>query len=71
VVEWSDIVRHVLPEKRLTVTLTLTGETSRKLELTYPSELAYLLQAVIPDPIGNPVVKNSTNDKLDSGSSPE
>ena len=42
-VEWSDIVRHVLPEKRLTVRLSLTGESSRKLELTFPGELAYVI----------------------------
>lgn len=46
-VEWSDIVRHVLPEKRLTVRLKLTGETSRELEFSYSDELAYLLEAVI------------------------
>jgi tRNA threonylcarbamoyladenosine biosynthesis protein TsaE len=42
-VEWSDIVRHVLPNKRLTVKLMLTGENSRKLELTYPATMAYLI----------------------------
>jgi tRNA threonylcarbamoyladenosine biosynthesis protein TsaE len=42
-VEWSDIVQHVLPERRLTVRLSLTGENSRRLELAYPSELAYLI----------------------------
>ncbi len=43
VVEWSDIVRHVLPEKRVTIAFTLTGETMRQLDFTYPSELAYLI----------------------------
>lgn len=42
-VEWSDIVQHVLPEKRLRITFTLTGETSRQLEFSYPPELAYLI----------------------------
>lgn len=42
-VEWSDIVQHVLPEKRLTIKFTLTGETSRQLDFTYPPELAYLI----------------------------
>lgn len=42
-VEWSDIVKHVLPEKRLTIKLMLTGETSRRLQFTYPDELAYLI----------------------------
>jgi tRNA threonylcarbamoyladenosine biosynthesis protein TsaE len=42
-VEWSDIVRHVLPEKRVTVTFTLTGETDRRIDFTFPAELAYLI----------------------------
>lgn len=42
-VEWSDIVKHVLPEKRLTIHLVLTGETSRHLDFSYPHELAYLI----------------------------
>ncbi|HEY1835303.1 MAG TPA: tRNA (adenosine(37)-N6)-threonylcarbamoyltransferase complex ATPase subunit type 1 TsaE [Candidatus Saccharimonadales bacterium] len=43
-VEWSDIVQHVLPEKRLSVKFALNGETSRQLDFTYPPELAYLIQ---------------------------
>jgi tRNA threonylcarbamoyladenosine biosynthesis protein TsaE len=42
-VEWSDIVRHVLPEKRLTIKLVLVGETIRQLQFSYPKELAYLI----------------------------
>lgn len=42
-IEWSDIAKHVLPEKRVTVHLTLTGETNRQLQFTYPKELAYLI----------------------------
>lgn len=42
-VEWSDIVRHVLPDRRLTVRLQRTGEDTRELSLTYPAELAYLI----------------------------
>lgn len=42
-VEWSDIAKHVLPEKRVTVQLTLTGEQSRQLLFSYPPELAYLI----------------------------
>ncbi|HSW79589.1 MAG TPA: tRNA (adenosine(37)-N6)-threonylcarbamoyltransferase complex ATPase subunit type 1 TsaE [Candidatus Saccharimonadales bacterium] len=43
-VEWSDIVQHVLPEKRLTVNFTITGDTSRDLVFSYPDKLAYLIQ---------------------------
>lgn len=42
-VEWSDIVKHVLPETRITVKLTLTGESSRQLQFSYPAALAYLI----------------------------
>lgn len=42
-VEWSDIVKHVLPEQRVTVKLILTGDNSRQLQFTYPEALAYLI----------------------------
>lgn len=42
-VEWSDIVQHVLPAKRLAVRLKLTGETSREITVSYPSNLNYLI----------------------------
>jgi tRNA threonylcarbamoyladenosine biosynthesis protein TsaE len=42
-VEWSDIAKHVLPEKRITAHFTLTGETSRHIQFTYPPELSYLI----------------------------
>lgn len=42
-VEWSDIAKHVLPEKRITIKLMLTGEQSRRLQFSYPQELAYLI----------------------------
>ena len=42
-VEWSDIVQHVLPKKRLTLALTLTGDTERDLKFSYPPELDYLI----------------------------
>lgn len=42
-VEWSDIVQEVLPDHRITVTITLTGETSRQIAIQYPTTLAYLM----------------------------
>jgi len=42
-VEWPDIVQEVLPAGHLTVRLTNTGENSRRLEISYPPTLAYLL----------------------------
>ncbi len=44
VVEWSDVVQHVLPKQRLTITIKSTGENSRKFELSYPESLKYLVE---------------------------
>jgi len=44
VIEWADIVENVLPEERLTVTITPTGESSRKFQLNYPEQLSYLIE---------------------------
>lgn len=52
-VEWSDIVQKVLPEKRLTVKFTITGESSRKLEFSFPQEFEYLMRVVIPAKVKN------------------
>ncbi len=46
VIEWSDSVRGVLPENRLTITLTPTDEHDRQLTFTYPNSLAYLTTEV-------------------------
>lgn len=43
VIEWSDIVQHILPEQRITIELTVTGETSRAIVITYPDVLQYLI----------------------------
>jgi tRNA threonylcarbamoyladenosine biosynthesis protein TsaE len=42
-VEWSDIVKHVLPDKRLTINFMITGETSRLIAINYPEKLNYLI----------------------------
>lgn len=41
-VEWADIVEPVLPDRRVTITITATGETSRRLTFAYPSGLDHL-----------------------------
>jgi len=46
VVEWGDIVHDVLPEHRLTVHLSRTGDESRKLTFVYPRDLGYLLEGL-------------------------
>ncbi|MDZ7744645.1 MAG: tRNA (adenosine(37)-N6)-threonylcarbamoyltransferase complex ATPase subunit type 1 TsaE [Candidatus Saccharibacteria bacterium] len=44
VVEWSEVVAHVLPEKRLKITLDNSGDNSRVITLEYPKQLAYLME---------------------------
>ena len=41
-VEWADIVENVLPADRLSITITATGETERRLDFAYPDKLQYL-----------------------------
>lgn len=43
VIEWSDIVNHILPAKKLKIEFRVTGENSRELELNYPKSLSYLI----------------------------
>lgn len=44
VVEWGEVVQHVLPEDRLTIEISRTGEEKRQLTLTFPESLAYLTE---------------------------
>lgn len=46
VIEWGDAVRRVLPEQRVTITLTVTGSDSRRADITYPSSLSYLFKGM-------------------------
>ncbi|HEY5806072.1 MAG TPA: tRNA (adenosine(37)-N6)-threonylcarbamoyltransferase complex ATPase subunit type 1 TsaE [Candidatus Saccharimonadales bacterium] len=46
VVEWADVVQHVLPEKRLTITIRQTPEGSRKISFSCHAGLNYLLEAM-------------------------
>lgn len=43
VVEWSDVVAHVLPEERLTIRFASDGEDKRTCSLEYPAGLEYLV----------------------------
>lgn len=43
VVEWGGAVQHVLPEDKLVITITKSGETARELILSYPDSLEYLV----------------------------
>lgn len=46
VVEWADVVQHVLPARRLTVSIKQTAEGSRQLNFECHPNLEYLLEAV-------------------------
>lgn len=46
VVEWSDVIKHVLPDERLTVNLRHAGDETRKLEFTCPDSLQYLVETL-------------------------
>lgn len=48
VIEWSDVVRHVLPDEHMRIELRRTGDDSRELAVTCADRLDYLLQD-IPD----------------------
>ncbi len=46
VVEWSNVVQHVLPENRLIITIAVTGDESREISIQYPSTLSYLVESI-------------------------
>lgn len=44
VVEWAHIVADILPQNRITITITKSGENSRSFEIKYPEELAAIFK---------------------------
>jgi tRNA threonylcarbamoyladenosine biosynthesis protein TsaE len=46
VVEWGDVVQHVLPQERMSVTIEQTPEGSRLLTFWVPKSLRYLKEAL-------------------------
>jgi tRNA threonylcarbamoyladenosine biosynthesis protein TsaE len=45
-VEWADVVQHVLPERRLTITIQQTPEGARELTVACPQDVHYVLEAM-------------------------
>jgi tRNA threonylcarbamoyladenosine biosynthesis protein TsaE len=45
IIEWSDIVKQVLPATRLTITIDQTAEDERQIIIEVPVAYSYLLQA--------------------------
>lgn len=46
VVEWSAIVAHVLPDKRLKIGIQVLNETSRQFTINYPFRMRHLLKNI-------------------------
>ncbi len=46
VVEWGEIVQGVLPQERVTITLTPTSEDERQILIKYPDSLEYLIKGL-------------------------
>lgn len=46
VIEWADVVKHILPWKILTISFTHTPEGEREMTFTCHEDLAYLLEAI-------------------------
>lgn len=46
VIEWSDVVQHVLPEERLTITITKTSDDGRAFMFNHPEKYAYLTEGL-------------------------
>jgi len=42
-VEWGGVVEGVLPDARLSITITRSGENTRDFQFAYPEALAYLI----------------------------
>ena len=44
IVEWGEIVQHVLPDDRLTIQISKTSDDGREVVCNYPKNLAYILE---------------------------
>ena len=48
VIEWSHVVKDVLPKDRVTITIRKTGEEAREFNIQYPESLSYLMKGTEP-----------------------
>lgn len=46
VVEWADIIQHVLPREHMRIQIKATGESTRLLAFEYPSSLSYMMAGI-------------------------
>lgn len=43
IIEWADLVADTLPDERLRIKISVSGDNSRKFDISSPESLAYLL----------------------------
>jgi len=43
VVEWSDVIKHILPDERLIISISVIEDDSRLFKIQCPNSIAYLL----------------------------
>lgn len=46
VVEWADIIQHVLPRQHMRIQIKSTGESTRLLTFEYPQSLSYMMEEI-------------------------
>lgn len=46
IVEWAEVVHHVLPEDRITLRIIATDESTREIEIKVPESLGYVLEDI-------------------------
>lgn len=44
VIEWGQVVEHILPEDRLTIRINKTAESNRRLDCSFSETVAYLME---------------------------
>lgn len=45
-IEWSDVVKHVLPENHVTIHCVITHDEGREFTIHYPKKFAYLMKGI-------------------------
>jgi len=46
VIEWADVVQHVLPATRIRIHIKSTGDETRQLDFRYPASLGYAMDGI-------------------------
>lgn len=46
VIEWGEVVAHVLPREHMTIRIDRIGDSERRITITYPEALSYLVKDV-------------------------